>query len=79
MEQTNPAKLVTTAVGIAGGSALIAPVAVPALHGIAGIAIVGLGAVAVGSVVYKAAGSFTETMKKNIDRNEQKNQVQKVF
>lgn len=59
MDQTNPAKLVTTAVGVAGGSALLAPVAVPTLHGLAGLAVVGLGLFTIGSVIYKAAGSMT--------------------
>lgn len=45
-----------TAVGIAGGTALLAPVAAPALHGIAGIAVVGLGAYAAGSAVMNTAG-----------------------
>ncbi|ASQ90155.1 hypothetical protein CHL67_03715 [Prosthecochloris sp. GSB1] len=58
MDQTNPAKLVTTGAGIAGGAALIAPVAPPILHGLAGIAVVGLGVVAAGTLVKKATDAL---------------------
>ncbi|MCG8345350.1 MAG: hypothetical protein MI685_09380 [Chlorobiales bacterium] len=75
MDQDNPAKIVTTAAGVVGGSALFAPVAVPTLHGLAGIAVVGLGIFAVGSVVYKAAGSLKET----IDTSKSKGDIRKVF
>ena len=75
MDQNNPAKIVTTAVGIAGGSALFAPVAVPTLHGLAGIAVVGFGVFAVGSVVNKAAGALMGT----INTPKPKSEIQKVF
>ena len=62
---SNPANMMKTAVGVAGGAALIAPaapvvapVALPVLHGLAGIAVVGLGIFAVGSLVVKAAGAL---------------------
>ena len=65
MDASNPANMVKTAVGVAGGAALIAPaapvvapVAIPVLHGLAGIAVVGLGIFAVGSLVTKAAGAI---------------------
>jgi hypothetical protein len=58
MFQPTPVKVVTTAVGVAGGSALIAPVAMPVLHGLAGIAVVGFGVFAVGSLAFKAAGAL---------------------
>ncbi len=60
MEQSNPADTVKKVVGIAGGTALIAPVAPPILHGIAGIAVIGLGLFAAGSLVMKATGSIRE-------------------
>ena len=49
-----------TATGIAGGAALLAPVAAPALHGIAGIAVVGLGLYASGTAVMNAAGMIND-------------------
>lgn len=55
MEQSNTADMVKKVVGVAGGGALIAPVAPPILHGLAGIAVVGAGALAVGALVMKAA------------------------
>ncbi|MEI6638841.1 MAG: hypothetical protein WCL46_03930 [Chlorobium sp.] len=64
--QSNPENMVKAAVGVAGGAALIAPaapvfapVAMPALHGLAGIAVVGLGIFAVGSLVVKTAGALS--------------------
>lgn len=57
MEQSNPGDMVKNVVGVAG-TALIAPVAPPILHGIAGIAVVGLGLFAAGSLVMKAAGAI---------------------
>jgi hypothetical protein len=56
----NPANIVKTAAGVAGGSALIAPVAVPTLHGLAGVIVVGAGVFAVGSLVVKAAGAIKD-------------------
>jgi hypothetical protein len=60
MQQSNPADTVKKVVGIAGGSALIAPIAPPILHGIAGIAVIGLGLFAAGSLVMKATGSIRD-------------------
>lgn len=54
MDQSNPVDVVKKAVGVAGGAALIAPVAPPLLHGLAGIAVIGLGIFAAGSLVFKA-------------------------
>lgn len=50
--------MVKNAVGVAGGAALIAPVAPPLLHGLAGIAVVGFGVFAAGSLVFKAVETF---------------------
>lgn len=56
----NPITTTVTAVGLAGGGALLAPVAAPALHGIAGIAVVGLGVYATGSAVFNATRFLNE-------------------
>lgn len=76
MEQYKPDKIITTAVGVAGGSVLFAPVAVPTLHGLAGIAVVGLGIYAVGSVVRQAVGSCGEIAD---TPSKSKEKLQKVF
>ncbi|NTW69081.1 MAG: hypothetical protein HGB23_04455 [Chlorobiaceae bacterium] len=60
MMPSNPANIVKTAVGVAGGTALIAPVALPVVSGLAGIAVVGVGLFAVGSLALKAAGAIKE-------------------
>ena len=57
-QQSNTVDMVKKVVGVAGGTALIAPVAPPILHGLAGIAVVGFGLFAVGSVVMKTAGAI---------------------
>ncbi|NTU59055.1 MAG: hypothetical protein HGB00_09120 [Chlorobiaceae bacterium] len=62
MSQSNPADLVKNAVGIAGGAALIAPaapLAPPILHGLAGIAVIGFGLFAAGSLVMKGAEALS--------------------
>ncbi len=56
----NPVTTTVTVVGLAGGSALLAPIAAPALHGIAGIAVVGLGVYATGSAVFNATRFLNE-------------------
>jgi len=73
MNLSNPEDMLKTAAGVAGGAALIAPaapvvvpVAMPAVHGLAGIAIVGLGLFAVGSLVVKTAealGNLNNSLK----------------
>jgi len=62
MSLPNPADMVKNSVGIAGGAALLAPaapLAPPILHGLAGIAVVGFGLFAVGSLVMKGAEALT--------------------
>ena len=66
MGPSNPENMMKAAVGVAGGAAFIAPaapvvapVAMPAIHGLAGIAVVGFGIFAVGSLVVKAAGALS--------------------
>lgn len=49
-----PVSTAETAVWIAGGSALFVPVALPAIHGIAALALVGFGVYATGSAVISA-------------------------
>jgi hypothetical protein len=56
----NPITTAATAVGVAGGAAVLAPVAVPTLHGIAGIAVVGLGVYATGTAIFNAARFLNE-------------------
>jgi len=58
MGQPDTANIVKNVVGVAGGAALLAPVAPPLLHGLAGLAVVGLGIFAAGSLVFKAAEAF---------------------
>ena len=62
MIPVNPNNMTKAAIGI-GGAALVSPalpvalpVAIPVLHGLAGIAVVGLGIFSVGSLVVKATG-----------------------
>jgi len=62
MGPLNPNNMTKAAIGI-GGAVLIPPalpvalpVAIPLLHGLAGVAVVGLGIFSVGSLVAKAAG-----------------------
>jgi hypothetical protein len=57
MNPSNPVTILKTAVGV-GGSVLAAPVAMPVLHGLAGIAVVGVSIFAVGSLVVKTAGAI---------------------
>jgi hypothetical protein len=62
MSQPNPADMVKNTVGIAGGAVLLAPaapLAPPILHGLAGIALVGVGLFAAGSLVMKAAEALS--------------------
>lgn len=55
MNLSNPVNIVKAAVGV-GGSLFAAPVAMPVLHGLAGVALVGAGLIAAGSLVAKTAG-----------------------
>lgn len=55
MEQPSQENLVKTAVGVAGGAALFSPMGMPIVHGLAGIAVVGLGIFAAGTIVMKTA------------------------
>ncbi len=74
MEQTDPVKMAATGAGIAGGAALVAPVAPPLLHGLAGIAVVGLGVVAVGTLVMKATGAL-----KGVEKSAKSTMEKKTF
>ena len=59
MQQGGQENLVKTAVGVAGGAAILSPVGMPIVHGLAGIAVVGMGVFAVGSLAFKAIGAVT--------------------
>ena len=59
MEQGSQDNMVKTAVGVAGGAALLSPIGMPIVHGLAGIAVAGLGIFAVGSLAFKAIGAVT--------------------
>jgi hypothetical protein len=59
MEQPSQENLVKTAVGVAGGAALFSPVGMPIVHGLAGLAVAGLGIFAAGTIVVKAAEALT--------------------
>ena len=64
MINSEPANLIKNAAGIAGGAALIAPIAPiapPLIHGLAGIAVVGLGVFAAGALLLKGAEALKET------------------
>jgi len=55
----NSENMIPTPVKVAVPAALLAPVAIPVLHGIAGIAVVGLGIFAAGTIVSKTVKAFT--------------------
>ncbi len=59
MDQNNQVKNIKNAVGVAGGAALLAPVGIPILHGLSGVAVVGLGLFAAGTVVVKTVTALT--------------------
>ncbi|NTU58343.1 MAG: hypothetical protein HGB00_05410 [Chlorobiaceae bacterium] len=59
MEQPSQDTMVKTAIGVAGGAALFSPVGMPIVHGIAGLAVAGLGIFAAGTIVMKAAEAIT--------------------
>lgn len=46
-------------VGVTAPAVLLAPIAAPVLHGLTGIAVVGLGLFAAGKVVSKTVGALT--------------------
>lgn len=56
----NPVVSAATAIGIAGGGVLLAPVVAPALQGLAGIAVVGFGVYATGSAVISTSRFLNE-------------------
>ena len=51
--------MIRKVVGVAAPAILLAPVAAPILHGLTGIAVVGLGLFAAGTVVAKTVGALT--------------------
>ncbi|NTV01324.1 MAG: hypothetical protein HGB04_00870 [Chlorobiaceae bacterium] len=75
MEKGGQDNMVKTAVGVVGGAALLSPVGMPIVHGLAGLAVAGLGIFAAGSLAFKAVGAVTGMEnplqpKKPLDREE---------
>ncbi len=58
--------MIKEALGVAAPAALLAPVAMPVLHGLTGIAVVGLGLFAAGKVVTGTVRAFTAPPKRRI-------------
>lgn len=61
MEHQNLIGSTATVLGIAGGAVLLAPIAAPTLHGIAGIAVVGMGVCTTGSALINATNFLSDT------------------
>ncbi|NTW55794.1 MAG: hypothetical protein HGB20_01965 [Chlorobiaceae bacterium] len=64
MIHSESANMIKNAAGAAGGAALIAPIAPiapPLIHGLAGIAVVGLGIFDTGALILKGAEALKET------------------
>jgi hypothetical protein len=59
MDQKIPEISIKKAVGVAGGAVLLAPVGMPILHGICGIAVAGLGLLAAGTLVSKTVSALS--------------------
>jgi hypothetical protein len=63
MDHPNPDNMIPTPVKVAAPVILLAPIAMPIIHGVAGIAVVGLGLFAAGSLVSKAVNVFSGSPK----------------
>jgi divalent metal cation (Fe/Co/Zn/Cd) transporter len=59
MEQGDSNLMLKTAGGVAGGAMLFSPLGMPVVHGLAGLAVAGLGIYAAGNLAFKAIGSLT--------------------
>ena len=59
MEQGDQNNMVKTAIGVAGGAVLFSPICMPIIHGLAGIAVSGLGIFSVGSLAFKVIGAIS--------------------
>lgn len=75
MEQNGTDNVMKTVVGVAGGAALLSPIGMPIVHGLAGLAVAGLGIFTVGSLAFKAIGAVSGMEnpflpKESIDREE---------
>lgn len=75
MEQNGTDNVMKTVVGVAGGAALFSPIGMPIVHGLAGLAVAGLGIFTVGSLAFKAIGAVSGMEnpflpKESIDREE---------
>jgi hypothetical protein len=58
MADSNQENMLKTAAGVAGGALLFSPLGMPILHGVAGVAVIGLGIFAAGSLI----GTVTEAL-----------------
>jgi hypothetical protein len=56
--QVDAGELFKKVAGVAGPAMLIAPIAMPFIHGISGIAVIGFGALAAGTVVVKTVSAL---------------------
>ncbi len=56
--------MIKQAIGVAAPAVLLAPIAVPILHGLTGIAVVGIGLFAAGTVVAKTVGALAPPPKR---------------
>ncbi len=56
--------MIKEVIGVTAPAVLLAPVAVPVLHGLSGIAVVGLGLFAAGTVVAKTIGALAPPPKR---------------
>ncbi len=62
--------MIPNPVKVAAPAILLAPVAVPILHGLTGIAVVGLGLFAAGTLVNKTVKAFTGSPKPPIRKDD---------
>ena len=56
--------MIKEVIGVTAPAVLLAPVAVPILHGLSGLAVVGLGLFAAGTVVAKTVGALAPPPKR---------------
>jgi hypothetical protein len=63
MDQNNPLLNIKDPVGMVGGAVLLAPIGIPVLHGLFGLAVVGLGIFTAGAIVTKTAEALSGSSK----------------
>jgi len=70
MDENNSEINIKKVVGVAGGAVLLAPVGMPILHGICGIAVAGLGLLAAGTLVTKTVSALSpDTKQQNTEED----------